>query len=337
MLHLASTTDRRWSTQAREHIDEILLDHAHCEKKAASTAINLMFRYGDRPGLVRAMSALAQEELRHFDEVVALLDARGVVFERVDPSPYAARLYAAVRRAEPDRLLDTLLVCALIEARSCERMKRGLDTISVTGNVLRDYLTDLFPILELGTSAKMLSIVPLMNGGGLFETGAGGSAPKHVQQFVAENSLRWDSLGEFQALGASFEHLAQTFGHAKAGILGETIDEAIAKYLMTNKGPARKVGELDNRGSHFYLAMYWAQAVAAQTKDRGLAATFAPIAQAMAQQESAIVADLNGCQGRPVDIGGYYRPDEAKTSKAMRPSRILNEIVANAGRSLQPA
>jgi isocitrate dehydrogenase len=220
---------------------------------------------------------------------------------------------------------------------SCERMKRGLDTISVTGNVLRDYLTDLFPILELGTSAKMLSIVPLMNGGGLFETGAGGSAPKHVQQFVAENSLRWDSLGEFQALGASFEHLAQKFGHAKAGILSETIDEAIAKYLMTNKGPARKVGDLDNRGSHFYLAMYWAQSLAAQSKDRALATTFAPIAQAMAQQESAIVAELNGCQGRPVDIGGYYRPDEAKTSKAMRPSRLLNEIVANAGRSLQPA
>ncbi len=219
-------------------------------------------------------------------------------------------------------------------AFSLERMKRGLDTISVTGNVLRDYLTDLFPILELGTSAKMLSIVPLMNGGGLFETGAGGSAPKHVQQFVAENSLRWDSLGEFQAMGASFEHVASTMGHAKAQVLADTMDQAIAQYLLHNKGPARKVGELDNRGSHFYLTMYWAQALAAQKKDAALAAYFAPIAAAMTANETKIVGEINAVQGKPVDIGGYYHPCEPRVAAAMRPSATLNAIVANAGRSV---
>ena len=220
---------------------------------------------------------------------------------------------------------------------SCERMKQGLDTISVTGNVLRDYLTDLFPILELGTSAKMLSIVPLMQGGGLFETGAGGSAPKHVQQFVAENSLRWDSLGEFQALGASLEHVASTMSHAKAQVLAETIDEAIGQYLATNKGPARKVGDLDNRGSHFYLALYWAQALAKQTKDKALAAYFAPIAAEMTSSEGKIVGELNGAQGKPVEIGGYYHPCEKKTATAMRPSATLNAIVSNAGRAVAMA
>ena len=218
---------------------------------------------------------------------------------------------------------------------SCERMKRGLDTISVTGNVLRDYLTDLFPILELGTSAKMLSIVPLMAGGGLFETGAGGSAPKHVQQFVAENSLRWDSLGEFQALGASFEHLAAHLGAAgagasKAAILAETCDIAIGRYLANNKGPARKVGDLDNRGSHFYFAMYWAEALAAQTKDAALAAHFKPVAEAMVAAEPPIVGELNGAQGGAVEIGGYYHPDPSKTEAAMRPSATLNAIVERA-------
>jgi isocitrate dehydrogenase len=222
-------------------------------------------------------------------------------------------------------------------AFSCERMKQGLDTISVTGNVLRDYLTDLFPILELGTSAKMLSIVPLMNGGGLFETGAGGSAPKHVQQYTAENSLRWDSLGEFQALGASFEHVASTTHHAKAQVLAETIDEAIGQYLANNKGPARKVGDLDNRGSHFYLALYWAQALARQAKDKALAAYFAPIAAEMTAGEARIVGELNGAQGKPVDIGGYYHPCEKKTGTAMRPSATLNAIVANAGRAVAMA
>jgi isocitrate dehydrogenase len=220
---------------------------------------------------------------------------------------------------------------------SCERMKQGLDTISVTGNVLRDYLTDLFPILELGTSAKMLSIVPLMQGGGLFETGAGGSAPKHVQQFVAENSLRWDSLGEFQAIGASLEHVASTAGHAKAQVLADSIDEAIGLYLANNKGPARKVGDLDNRGSHFYLAMYWAQALARQTKDRALASYFAPIAAEMTSNEAKIVGELNGAQGGAVDIGGYYHPCEKKLAVVMRPSATLNAIVDNAGRAVSMA
>ncbi len=208
-----------------------------------------------------------------------------------------------------------------------ERIRKGLDTISVTGNVLRDYLTDLFPIMELGTSAKMLSIVPLMGGGGLFETGAGGSAPKHVQQFQEEGYLRWDSLGEFLALGVALEHLAQTYKNAKAQVLAETLDEANGKILDHNRSPARKVGELDNRGSHFYLALYWAQALAAQTKDPELAARFKPLAEALAKNEAKINAELIGAQGKPVDMGGYYVPDFAKTSAAMRPSATLNAAI----------
>ncbi len=211
---------------------------------------------------------------------------------------------------------------------SLERAKKGLDTISVTGNVLRDYLTDLFPILELGTSAKMLSIVPLMNGGGLFETGAGGSAPKHVQQFVEEGYLRWDSLGEFLALAVSLEHLGQSFNNERALVLGETLDAATGKFLDNDKSPARRVGQIDNRGSHFYLALYWAEALAAQTKDAGLQAIFAPVAKELAEQESAINAELIGAQGKPQEIGGYYHPDEVLTSKAMRPSATLNGILA---------
>ena len=207
---------------------------------------------------------------------------------------------------------------------SLERIRAGKDTISVTGNVLRDYLTDLFPIMELGTSAKMLSIVPLMAGGGLFETGAGGSAPKHVQQFNEEGYLRWDSLGEFLALGVSLEHLAQTTGNAKAQVLAETLDEANGKVLENNKSPARKVGQIDNRGSHFYLALYWAQALAAQTKDKELAAKFKPLAEALTANEAKIDAELIGAQGKPVDTGGYYVTDFAKTSAAMRPSATLN-------------
>ena len=210
---------------------------------------------------------------------------------------------------------------------SCERIKEGKDTISVTGNVLRDYLTDLFPILEVGTSAKMLSIVPLMNGGGLFETGAGGSAPKHVEQFTEEGHLRWDSLGEFLALAVSLEHLGQTFDNPTATLLGETLDKATGRWLEEDKSPARVVGKLDNRGGHFYLALYWAHEMAKQTKDAALAAKFAPIAKAMAENEAKIVAEYNGSQGKPVDIGGYYRPDEAKTSIAMRPSPTFNEIL----------
>ena len=209
-----------------------------------------------------------------------------------------------------------------------ERLKDGKDTISVTGNVLRDYLTDLFPILELGTSAKMLSIVPLMNGGGLFETGAGGSAPKHVEQFSQENYLRWDSLGEFLALAVSLEHLSETFHIARAKILADTLDEATGKFLIEDKSPARKVPGIDNRGSHFYLTLYWAQALAAQDKDVELAAVFAPIAAELAANESKIVEELLAVQGKPVDIGGYYMPSDALASAALRPSPTFNTILA---------
>ena len=209
-----------------------------------------------------------------------------------------------------------------------ERIIKGLDTISVTGNVLRDYLTDLFPILEVGTSAKMLSIVPLMNGGGLFETGAGGSAPKHVEQFIQEGYLRWDSLGEFLALGASLEHLGQTLRNSKAIVLAETLDTATEKFLATDKSPSRKVGGIDNRGSHFYLAMYWAEALAAQDKDSELKAIFAPISAEFFANESKINAELIGSQGKPQNIGGYYQPNPALTDKAMRPSDTFNGILA---------
>ena len=210
---------------------------------------------------------------------------------------------------------------------SLERMKKGEDTISVTGNVLRDYLTDLFPILEVGTSAKMLSIVPLMNGGGLFETGAGGSAPKHVQQFESENHLRWDSLGEFLALAVSLEHLAQRYGTEQAALLARTLDEATTKLLLNNKSPSRKAGELDNRGSHFYLALYWAQALAGQDEDSALRVQFSPIAEALGTNEEKIVDELNSVQCQPADIGGYYRPGDAKANAAMRPSRTFNGII----------
>jgi isocitrate dehydrogenase len=210
---------------------------------------------------------------------------------------------------------------------SLERIKEGKDTISVTGNVLRDYLTDLFPILEIGTSAKMLSIVPLLNGGGLFETGAGGSAPKHVQQFQEEGYLRWDSLGEFLALVPSLEHLSSASNNPTAKILADALDRATGKFLEGNKSPARKVGEIDNRGSHFYLALYWAQALAEQTKDKNLQARFSKIAKQLADNEAKIVAELLGAQGKPVDMGGYYHPNDEKTTKAMRPSSTLNAIV----------
>ncbi|HGF7476194.1 TPA: NADP-dependent isocitrate dehydrogenase [Vibrio mimicus] len=210
---------------------------------------------------------------------------------------------------------------------SLVRMKAGQDTISVTGNVLRDYLTDLFPILELGTSAKMLSIVPLMNGGGLFETGAGGSAPKHVQQVQKENHLRWDSLGEFLALAASLEHLSVVTGNRKAQVLADALDKATGKFLDMNKSPSRRVGEIDNRGSHFYLATYWAQALAEQTADADLAAEFAPIAKQLEEKEAQIVAELNGAQGKPADLGGYYAPEFAKASQLMRPSATFNAVI----------
>ncbi len=251
----------------------------------------------------------------------------------LDPQrAHDAELIKKVNKYLPDH--DTtgleIHIMSPIEATnfSLARIKEGLDTISVTGNVLRDYLTDLFPILELGTSAKMLSIVPLMNGGGLFETGAGGSAPKHVEQFVEEGHLRWDSLGEFLALAVSLEHLGQTFHNDKAMLLAETLDQATGKWLENDKSPARVVGKLDNRGSHFYLALYWAEALAAQNKDAGLQAKFAPLAKALSEKAYQIEAELNGSQGKPVEIGGYYRPDEHKTSNAMRPSPTFNELLA---------
>ncbi|NLE98107.1 MAG: NADP-dependent isocitrate dehydrogenase, partial [Propionibacterium sp.] len=211
---------------------------------------------------------------------------------------------------------------------SVERMRRGEDTISVTGNVLRDYLTDLFPILELGTSAKMLSVVPLMAGGGLFETGAGGSAPKHVEQLVEENYLRWDSLGEFLALAASLEHLATAQGVEAAAVLAQTLDVANGQFLQNDKSPTRRIGGIDNRGSHYWLARYWAEAVVAQTDDPALAEKFRPAAQALADGEEAILAELIGVQGKPADIGGYYRPDTSKASQVMRPSETLNAAIA---------
>ncbi|MFJ2353244.1 NADP-dependent isocitrate dehydrogenase [Glutamicibacter sp. NPDC087673] len=223
----------------------------------------------------------------------------------------------------------TIEILSPVEATqySIDRIRKGEDTISVTGNVLRDYLTDLFPILELGTSAKMLSIVPLLAGGGLFETGAGGSAPKHVQQLVNENHLRWDSLGEFMALGASFEHLAVTTGNARAQVLADTLDAATGTFLLEDKSPKRKVGELDNRGSHFYLAKFWAEELSKQDKDAELAEAFSAVAKALGENEEAIVAELAEVQGKAVELGGYYRPDEAKTAAAMRPSATLNKAL----------
>jgi isocitrate dehydrogenase len=239
---------------------------------------------------------------------------------------------AKVKKYLPTHDTTGLDIRVLAPAAACqfslERIVKGLDTISVTGNVLRDYLTDLFPILEVGTSAKMLSIVPLMNGGGLFETGAGGSAPKHVEQFQQENYLRWDSLGEFFALAASFEHLAITQQHAKAKVLADTLDAANGKFLETDKSPGRKLGTIDNRGSHFYLALYWAQALAAQSVDAELKKLFTPIAEKLTAAEKQIVAELIAVQGKPADVGGYYQPDDAKAFAALRPSATFNAILA---------
>jgi isocitrate dehydrogenase len=254
------------------------------------------------------------------------------VFWLDETRPHDAQLLAKVRPAldalDTDGLQLEILPVAEATRFTLERARRGQDTISVTGNVLRDYLTDLFPILELGTSAKMLSIVPLMNGGGLFETGAGGSAPKHVQQFLKENHLRWDSLGEFLALAVSLEMLAEKTGNARAQLLADTLDRATGSVLEEGRSPSRKVGELDNRGSHFYLALYWARELAAQTDDADLAARFAPLAQRLADEEATIVAELDGAQGSPVDVGGYYRPDPDRAAAAMRPSPTLNKALA---------
>ncbi|MFD5878238.1 NADP-dependent isocitrate dehydrogenase [Streptomyces yangpuensis] len=257
------------------------------------------------------------------------------VFWLDETRAHDAQLIAKVKTylADHDTEGLTIEILSPVEATkfSLERIRRGEDTISVTGNVLRDYLTDLFPILELGTSAKMLSVVPLMNGGGLFETGAGGSAPKHVQQLVKENYLRWDSLGEFFALAASFEHLAATTGNARAQVLADTLDRATGTFLNEDKSPSRKLGGIDNRGSHFYLALYWAQELSRQIDDPKLAAAFEPLAKTLAEREEAIVAELIAVQGSPADIGGYYQPDPAKAAAIMRPSATLNEALGLLG------
>ena len=246
-----------------------------------------------------------------------------------------AQVIAKVRRYLADHDTDGLQIEIMAPvdaiAFSLERIRRGEDTISVTGNVLRDYLTDLFPILELGTSAKMLSIVPLINGGGLFETGAGGSAPKHVQQFTKENHLRWDSLGEFLALAVSFEHLAQTTGNKQAQVLADTLDRATGRLLEERRSPSRKVNEIDNRGSQFYLTLYWAQELAAQSDDTDVAARFGPLAERLAAEEATITAELLAVQGQPVDIGGYYSPDPELATAAMRPSATFNDAIASLG------
>ncbi|WP_350561347.1 NADP-dependent isocitrate dehydrogenase [Psychrobacter sp. CAL346-MNA-CIBAN-0220] len=256
-----------------------------------------------------------------------------VVFWLDSYRPHENELIKKVRTYLKDHDTEGLHIEIMSQVRAMrytlERVARGLDTISVTGNILRDYLTDLFPILELGTSAKMLSVVPLMKGGGLFETGAGGSAPKHVQQLLEENHLRWDSLGEFLALTVSLEHLATNDNNTKAQVLADTLDKATETLLLNNKGPSRKTGEIDNRGSHFYLAMYWAQELAAQSDDAELKAQFTPLAEKLTSNEGAIVKELNDVQGKPVDVNGYYFADEALLEQAMRPSTLFNEAIAS--------
>jgi isocitrate dehydrogenase len=262
----------------------------------------------------------------------ARLSNTPAVFWLDEKRAHDAQIIAKVKQYLPQHDTSGLDIRILAPAAACQfsldRIRQGQDTISVTGNVLRDYLTDLFPILEVGTSAKMLSIVPLMKGGGLFETGAGGSAPKHVEQFLQENYLRWDSLGEFFALAASFEHLSIATKHAKAKVLADTLDAANGKFLENDKSPSRKVGGIDNRGSHFYLCYYWAQELAAQSKDAELQKVFAPIAAELEKNEAAIVKELIDVQGKPVDVGGYYQPDPAKASAALRPSKTFNAILA---------
>jgi isocitrate dehydrogenase len=296
---------------------QVLLEHA-----VEAGDIWRMCQVKDAPIQDWVKLAVSRARLSHTPAVFWLDPARA----------HDAQVIAKVERYLKDHDLSGLdiRIMAPVEAIrfSLARIRQGQDTISVTGNVLRDYLTDLFPIMELGTSAKMLSIVPLMAGGGLFETGAGGSAPKHVQQFLEQDYLRWDSLGEFLALAASLEHLAERYGNAAVGVLAKALDQANGQILDNNKSPARKVGQLDNRGSHFYLALYWAQALAAQDEDAALKAKFAPLARALADNEATIVGELNGVQGKPVDIGGYYRPDLERVSRAMRPSPTLNAALA---------
>ncbi|CAA9327206.1 MAG: Isocitrate dehydrogenase [NADP]; Monomeric isocitrate dehydrogenase [NADP] [uncultured Nocardioidaceae bacterium] len=299
----------------------------------------VLFEHRNQPGDVWRMCQTKDVPVRDWVKL-AVTRARATgapaVFWLDEDRAHDANLVAKVREylAEPDLVGDTdglqLEVMAPVEAMrfSLERIRRGEDTISVTGNVLRDYLTDLFPILELGTSAKMLSVVPLINGGGLFETGAGGSAPKHVQQLLKENYLRWDSLGEFLALAVSLEHLAGRTGNGKAQVLADTLDRATGTLLDEGRSPSRRVGGIDNRGSHFYLALYWAQELARQTDDAELAAAFGPLAERLTSDQQAIHDELLAVQGRPVDVGGYYQPDDALASEVMRPSATFNEALA---------
>lgn len=296
---------------------------------------NVVFEHTVETGDIYRMCQVKDAPIRDWVKLAvnrSRLSGMPAVFWLNEARAHDAELIKKVNEYLKDHDTDglDLRILAPVEATrfSLERMKRGEDTISVTGNVLRDYLTDLFPILELGTSAKMLSIVPLMNGGGLFETGAGGSAPKHVQQFEKENHLRWDSLGEFLALAASYEHFANNAGNEKARVLSVALDNATAKFLDNNKSPSRKVNELDNRGSHFYLTLYWAQEMAAQNDDAELKATFAPVAEFLTANESAIVSELNEVQGVAMDIGGYYRPSDEQAFAAMRPSKTFNQGLA---------
>ena len=298
--------------------------------QSGATLIEHAVEPGDIWRMCQAKDAAIQDWVRL---AVARARASGdpAVFWLDESRPHDAQLLRKVRPAlaelDTDGLQIEIMDIASATRFTLARARRGEDTISVTGNVLRDYLTDLFPILELGTSAKMLSVVPLMDGGGLFETGAGGSAPKHVQQFLNENHLRWDSLGEFLALVPSLEMLAEKTDNPRAKLLAEALDRATGCVLVENRSPSRKTGELDNRGSHFYLALYWAQELARQTDDPDLAARLEPLAQRLAAAELAIVDELNGVQGSPVDIGGYYRPDPEWAAAAMRPSATLNDAL----------
>jgi isocitrate dehydrogenase len=302
--------------------------------RVTDSAGNVLFEHSVKAGDIWRACQTKDASVRDWVKLAvtrARLSATPAIFWLDEARAHDAEIISKVKNYLADHdtagLDITILPPAVACLKTLERIVRGLDTISVTGNVLRDYLTDLFPILEVGTSAKMLSIVPLMNGGGLFETGAGGSAPKHVEQFTQENYLRWDSLGEFFALAASFEHLADTEGNAKAKVLAETLDAATGLFLEHDRSPGRKLGTLDNRGSHFYLALYWAQALAKQDADPALKAAFAPLAAALTENEETIVAELLAVQGQPADIGGYYLPNEVKANAALRPSSTLNAIL----------
>ncbi len=303
--------------------------------RVTDSAGNVLFEHAVEAGDIWRACQTKDESIRDWVKLAvnrARLSNTPAIFWLDEARAHDAQIIAKVKTYLADHDTTGLDLSILPPAAAClktlERIVKGLDTISVTGNVLRDYLTDLFPILEVGTSAKMLSIVPLMNGGGLFETGAGGSAPKHVEQFLEENYLRWDSLGEFFALAASFEHLAQTQNNAKAKVLADTLDAANGLFLENDRSPGRKLGTIDNRGSHFYLALYWAKELAAQNSDAELKAIFTPIAEKLVANEATIVSELNAVQGKPVDIGGYYMPDDAKAFAALRPSQTLNGILA---------